>query len=1170
MSNLVVHRVLWKLIIAFAALPVSKLLAANSATGNEFFEQRIRPILVEHCYECHSEKSVKVKGGLKVDSRESLRKGGETGAVIVPGKPDQSLLIQAMRYEELQMPPKGKLPEAVLKDFAEWVRMGAPDPRLDNPKATSTESSWAEALKQRRTWWGFQPLRSVTNPTVRPDRNWSRAIDDRIDADLRTAKLEPAPQADRRVLARRLSFAITGLPPSMDEVAQFEADRDSDAVARYVDRLLASPQFGERWARHWMDVVRYCETHGSEFDNHIPYAWRYRDYLVRAFNQDLPFDQLVREHIAGDLLPEPRWHAGFNESLQALPFWRFVEFYQTPVDVKKEEGIVRDSEIDALTKAFQGLTVSCARCHDHKFDPISQRDYYALYGILASSRIAVRQLDDPQSILKHVPELQARKRALREQLAAAWSQQLPLWPEQMAHAVTTLKAQSSTKLKPEELAALPQLTQAVLKASDEKHRSWLTAWLPLLKISDDPGAFAKEWSELAKRSQAVGWDSIPTQSQPIGWDSSVTRFQSNNPSNSNVTLLALGLSKPESSDVATPTSVGTPTLAWRVDGIGMPRTPLTQPGDFGVFGQGPQIIRSIHERGLHSDGLSDRIGGSFRTAAFTLTHDVVSVLARGDGNSRLRLVIENHQGDHLLFASVNPNLNAVTSLRWFRLPLRAQWRGLQAHVEIMTRDDKPNLTQLKDASVLEKSDGRSSFGIARVVMHPNSDNPSEAPTVPSDMFATEAHSIQEVAERWAQRTNEAIGRWTADKATDADARWLNGCLEAGVFGNTVAAGSNPQMPTRSVSAGPNTKLENPSPTIRVSKDSLQTALDHYRQVENQIPVARRICGLIDDGFATNTPLFPRGDHRRAAEPVARRYLEVLGSDAKAYRQNASGRLQLANEIASPQNPLTARVYVNRVWHWIFGRGLVSTVDNFGRLGEPPSHPELLDELAQEFMQRQWSTKQLVRALVLTATFQRSSDVLASTHEQDPGNRSWSHADVHRLDAESLRDSFLKVAGNLDLKSGGPSVPIHHRQVVDPDKQPPSGPIDGGGRRTLYLEVRRNFLSDFLVTFDFPKPTAPTGRRSETNVPAQNLALLNDPFVRHQADLWAKRLIQQEPQSQRRIELLYQQALQRGATPDERTRLLEFLGSTNSPAEELAAWTEAALVIFNTKEFLYLR
>ncbi len=359
----------------------------------EFFEKQIRPILVQHCFECHGPAARNLKGGLRMTGHASLVQGGDTGAAIVPGMPEESLLIDAVNYGDMyQMPPRGKLPETEIAKLVEWVRRGAPWPADERPAVADAVFN----LSQRKaSHWCWQPVKRPPIPSVR-DAAWPAGdIDRYILAKLEAQGLTPQRPADRNTLIRRLSFDLIGLPPTPAEVESFVADPAPQAVATVVDRLLASPHFGERWARHWMDLVRYAETHGHEFDFPIPYAFRYRDYLIRALNADVPYDQLLREHIAGDLLPNPRLHPTqrFNESIIATGFWWFGEAVQAPTDVLRDHADRVDNQIDVMTKAFLGLTVGCARCHDHKFDAISTQDYYALAGYLQSSRRQLAALD---------------------------------------------------------------------------------------------------------------------------------------------------------------------------------------------------------------------------------------------------------------------------------------------------------------------------------------------------------------------------------------------------------------------------------------------------------------------------------------------------------------------------------------------------------------------------------------------------------------------------------------------------------------------------------------------------------------------------------------------------------------------------------------------------------
>jgi len=419
--------------LAIMAALLDGICSSQSATASpkpdevEFFEKKIRPVLVRECYECHGQE--KQKGGLRVDFREGLLKGGETGPAVIPGDAKRSLLIQAVTHEnpEIKMPKKRpKLEQSSIDDLLAWVKMGAPDPR-DKPAPIESISSWKETLAIRKQWWSFQPVRKLPLPSSGTKAKSGHPVDAFIDAKLTERSLQPAAPADKRTLLRRLNFVLTGLPPTPEEISQFEKDNSAEAYDRAVDRLMALPAFGETWARHWMDLVRFAETHGSEGDPEIPEAWRYRDYLIRAFNADVPWDQLIREQIAGDLLPNPRWNKedGFNESILGIAQLRFVEHGFQPVDALDDQVRVVENQIDVLGKAFQGLTLACARCHDHKFDAISQRDFYALYGVFASCRPTQVTIDAPERLRQHREQLTFLKQEIRVELANVWATAIP-------------------------------------------------------------------------------------------------------------------------------------------------------------------------------------------------------------------------------------------------------------------------------------------------------------------------------------------------------------------------------------------------------------------------------------------------------------------------------------------------------------------------------------------------------------------------------------------------------------------------------------------------------------------------------------------------------------------------------------------------------------------------
>jgi cytochrome c553 len=363
-----------------------------------FFERKVRPILAAHCQGCHDAK--KEKGGLQLTSRAAALRGGDTGPAVVPGDAEKSLLVQAVRYDgELKMPPKGKLSADDIETLARWAAGGAPWPDAGATVASGPKGMDVRALAAAH--WAFRPVRRpVIPPGIHP-------VDHFIRAKLAAAGLTQAQPADRATLLRRVTFDLLGLPPTPAEVEAFVADRSPDAWEKVVDRLLASPHYGERWGRHWLDLVRYAETQGHEFDPDIPNAWRYRDYVIRAFNTDLPYDRFVTEHVAGDLLPDPRRLDGANESVLGTGFWYLGEAKHSPVDVRQDQADRVDNMIDVFAKTFLGLTVSCARCHDHKFDPLPTKDYYALYGVLSSSRYEQAFLDDPAATNAILDELSA-------------------------------------------------------------------------------------------------------------------------------------------------------------------------------------------------------------------------------------------------------------------------------------------------------------------------------------------------------------------------------------------------------------------------------------------------------------------------------------------------------------------------------------------------------------------------------------------------------------------------------------------------------------------------------------------------------------------------------------------------------------------------------------------
>ncbi len=1038
--------------------------------------------------------------------------------------------------------------------------------------------------KQPQPNWAFRPVTRPAIPTPK-DAAWStNAIDRFLLAKLEASGLAPAAAAEPRALARRLHFVLTGLPPSVEATEAFVREfnqQPATSIQHRVDTLLASPHFGERFARHWQDVVRYADTHGTEHDAFIPHAWRYRDYLIRAFNADLPYDQFVREHIAGDLVGEPRVSGGLNESLLATTWWRLVEMNQTPVDVKGEEVLVVDNQIDALSKAFLGLTVSCARCHDHKFDPISQQDFHGLYSILASSRTSMRVVDAPEKLHAQDAELTKLKGEIRTALAAQWRTQIEQWPA----AISSLS---------------PTGGEGRGEGANATHAAETIRWRNAFAAAET------NKSPLASLLKAIrSGAAVPAASPGVS--------PANPAVNGRDARRAGGTPAPlPFADFSTASDNG-----WFATG-GFARPAAA--GEFSLATSGSNFLAAIYPAGRFSHLLSDKHPGTLRSPNFTITNKLVSALVTGDNNARVRLIIENFQGDSLLFSQISPKLNDRSTVRWVSLPIRDTWRGRRAYVELVPRDDYPYLGIVKDASKLP-SDGRSAAGLVKVVFH-DGEKPPDPPAWPQelDIALRSANALAPVgagpgspvqtrppfAAAFAAAARRAAEAWEAGQCDDAQANFLNALLRLGLLENTAVSSPSPPSGERAGVRGQTPPEPTGAPSAQAAPPphpqslspgggeggSLAVLVARYRELELRIPVPTRVVAVVDEAPGFDTPFFPRGDHLKPGAPVPRQFLSAFA--AAPYQSRTSGRLELAEDIL--RNPLTARVMVNRLWHHVFGVGLVRSVDNFGKLGEEPSHPELLDWLASEFIAQGWSTKAMLRLMLTSRAFALSGGVeeLKSSRVEDgktmparptaptlqpfnsstldPSNRLLSHANLRRLDAESLRDAILAASGRLDLTPFGPGVPVPIPTGQRDDYSPDNGPLDGRGRRSLYLEVRRNHPSPFLFAFDQPKPSSPAGRREPTNVPAQSLTLLNDPFVVEQAGHFAARALAQPGDTSARIRWLYATALSRPAIEAEVTRSAAFLTqqAAVNGSDEKKAWQDLAHAVFNLKEFLYLK
>jgi hypothetical protein len=815
-----------------------------------------------------------------------------------------------------------------------------------------------DLVGRKAAHWAWQPVRVVAPPALN-DGAWARGqIDRYILAALEAKGLTPAGDADRRALIRRATFDLIGLPPTPGEVREFLEDGSADAWPKVIDRLLASPHFGERWARHWMDLVRYAETYGHEFDYPIASAWQYRDYLIRAFNADVPYDRFVSEHIAGDLLASPRRNPteGYNESIIGTGFWWFGEQVQAPVDVRQHQAERLDNQIDVMGKTFLALTLGCARCHDHKFDAISQKDVYGLWGFVEGTR---------------------------------WQ-------------------------------------QAMLDPKGKMHEA------------------AMKLGALRKKGTSLIFSERPSERQRS----------------------VLPASGPSSNEVSFKDFADGNFDGWYVSGEAFGERPA-RVGEWDSFAGS----RAVQIGAAHSGMLGRRLQGVLRSPDFVIAQDVIWYYAAGMGG-KLRLVVDGYRVNEfnaLLFAGHLMEVKQE-AFGWIKQATDVgRYKGHLAHIEIIDDGDgwvAVNQIRFSDRTV--------------------------APPVPQGVSAEAA----------------------------------------------------------------------PGPVVA----ELLKLRNSMREIEAAIPTPMRVVAA-EDGSGVDEHIYIRGSPHNLGEVAPRRFLEAIAGPDQPPVGKGCGRLELARRMTDPSNPLLARVMVNRLWHYLFGRGIVPSTDNFGVLGSPPSHPELLDYLADRFVKDGWSIKRAIREMMLSRTYQMASSASdAKAEEADPANVLLHRASVRRLEGEAIRDAMLTVSGRMDPAMFGPPVEVYLTPFMEGRGKPGgSGPLDGAGRRSIYTAVRRNFLPPMMLAFDTPMPFSTMGRRSVSNVPAQALILMNDPFVIDQARLWAKRVLAEPGKTSRqRIDAMYQAAFGRPASETEVQRGMAFLAE---PGE--GAWAEYAQVLMNTKEFIFL-
>jgi hypothetical protein len=933
-----------------------------AAEGSVDFETQIRPILERRCLECHSPHH-KVKGGLRLDLRAGWEVGGDAGPALTPGDPEKSLLVRAVRYDDpgLQMPPKRKLPAEEIALLENWVRQGAPDPRDGTVATTAPAIDWEQA----RTFWAYRAPTPPPTPTPAPGEWAATPIDRFIEAGWRADGLTPAPPAEPEALARRLWVRLIGLPPTAEELEIFARDYPADperVLAETVDRLLASPHFGERWGRHWLDVARFAESSGGGRTLLFKDAWRYRDAVIEAFNRDLPFDAFLREQIAGDLMPadDPETRA---RRLVATAFLALGPTNYEEQDKQQLRFDIIDEQLDTLGRAFLGQTLSCARCHDHKFDPISHHDYYALAGIFASTRTLHNTTDN----------------------VARWID-------------TPLPVDAATA------AAL-----------EEKDRT-------LAALRTELAGLEKELKNTRTAAQPV---SMPA---------------------------------------------GRPLPLAGLPGVVVDDTQAVAVGEW---------VASQHQKTY--------LGEGYR-------HD-------------------NNEGKGSKTVTFIPDLPQAGRYEVrFAFPALA---GRAQRVPVLVFHGDGEDTVFVDQTVAPPIEGRFvSLGVYRF----------EA--------GTQGHVLV---------SNEGTGGYV--------------CVDAVQF--LPEGGARPAA-VEVAEQGAEANL----------RRRVQARKEKIAETEKQGPQRPLAMTVADGPEPGPTRIRVRGVEALKGAEVPRGFPAIFTfNDDHPVPADQSGRLALANWLTDPRHPLTHRVAVNRIWTWMFGEGLVRSVDNFGTTGEPPTHSELLDWLAFRFRELGGSTKALVREIALSRTWRLAAVGDAASAARDPENRRLARAFRVRLEAEVLRDALLLAAGELDLTVGGPN--IRGAGVIDANDTGSQNIeyayVFQDFRRGVYTPAFRNKRHELFEVFDFGDINAGQGRRHASAVAPQALYLMNHPWVRARAHAAAERVRTRPGEDLARVAHAWRTLLGRSPRPEEAQAALTFLGS-GSPAD---TWPALTHTLITTADFRYL-
>lgn len=1082
--------------IAMMCACSAPVVAEDNAQQVQFFEKQVRPLLIEHCYECHA--GEEHKGGLRLDSRQAMLQGGDSGAAIVPGEADASLLIDAVRYGDVyQMPPEGRLSDRDVAALTKWVSTGAVWPNSQPTSSTPTLNDAAQPDSDAGLdFWSLQSPVDPELPSV-ANQAWPQSdLDYFVLAKLEDAGLQPAPPADRRTLIRRATFDLTGLPPTPEEINNFLADESPQAFARLIDRLLSSPRYGERWGRHWLDVARYADSNGLDENMAFANAYRYRDYVIDSFNADVPFDQFVREQIAGDLLPAADDAAKWK-NIVATGFLSIGAKMLAEDDPVKMEMDIIDEQIDTLGRAFCGLTLGCARCHDHKFDPVSAAEYYALAGIFKSTqtmenfKVVANWHERPLM----TADLQAEVEEHQQRLAASQAKYDAMLNETMGELQAEVIAQAGEYL----LAAwqLSQQPESVSRLNDGDNLPTEVATV----------VEAEQFSEGNVLTDTTGYGAGIGVILNRGELPNVAEYEVSVASEGHYQLelrFAAAASRPV--EIFVDDQLANTAAASEVTGSWNPDSQRWSVGCVLPLTIGPHTIRLVRDGPFpHFDKLA--LVPIIEAAAQPVMTPEQLATAQGLHVSVLRRWVEElkPQGD--------------------QAPLLAQLFSAVA-------------MEGTDAAVVEEL-GASSPAAGALLSDPRPNSPQELATRFGDLFQ-QARSL------------------TDEQLTDAQRE----------IRKLVEDESGSLIP-------PNEIGQFVAPDDAEAIATLREELKQIEKAKPQVPHAM----AVGEGEAQDLQIHIRGNHLILGDEVSRGLPRIMAAQTQpTIAPDQSGRLELAFGLTREDHPLTSRVMANRIWRWHFGRGLVATTDNFGLLGSPPSHPQLLDWLAVRFVESGWSIKEMHRAIMLSATYQMSAAFDQQAAEQDPENILLWRSNRRRLEAEAIRDSLLAVSGQLDEQMGGSLLGFENHTYVTSTASKDSVNY-AVPRRSVYLPVIRSALYDFLHVFDFAEPSVPSGDRASTTIAPQALFMLNSELMIEASRHLAVRLLAEEKDSPAgRIERMYELAYGRPPTEKESIHALEFVirytealaaeGTDHAnPTEQ--AWAGLCRAILAANEFVFV-